>query len=200
MKLFVNFITLLRLPCISAVVILNLFWNPVEYPAIFISTLVLIALCGITDYLDGYLARRFSVESNFGAHADPLLDKLFFTGIFPVLVFLAALNCDTFHALLLVLTTVVFSFRDQLVSFFRMIGDRQGISPRASMWGKLRTATAFPGIILIYSYLGFPHEYGSFFVPRGFIIAVEMYLITVTLVTFFLYLVQYFPALRREME
>lgn len=63
-----NLLTLLRLLAVPLIILLILrdhLWT----------SFILFALAGITDYIDGFLARRWQVESTFGRIADPLADK-----------------------------------------------------------------------------------------------------------------------------
>ena len=70
-----NLLTLLRIALIPVIVLvffLPYAWSPPVTCAIF-------ALAGITDWLDGYLARRFNESSAFGQFLDPVADKLMVT-------------------------------------------------------------------------------------------------------------------------
>ncbi|MGM0443953.1 MAG: CDP-alcohol phosphatidyltransferase family protein [Fibrobacterota bacterium] len=198
MKIFVNILTFLRLPLIIAVVLLNIcFGSPT--PAIFFSSLVLMVLCSLTDLLDGWLARRFQVQTEFGAHADPMLDKLFFMGVLPLLIYLSALSPTPVHTAVLTILTVVFAVRDQLVTFLRMVGSRCGMSAKATLWGKLRTATSFPATLIIYYFLALPDTSTLPVPPLSVIYGVEGYLILITLITLAHYSVYYFPAVAEEL-
>ena len=67
-----NLLTLMRIALIPVIVLvffLPVYWAPPASCAVF-------ALAGITDWLDGYLARRFNAGSRFGAFLDPVADKL----------------------------------------------------------------------------------------------------------------------------
>ena len=79
-----NLITLLRLLLIVpvAVSILN---------AEFILTLILFAVCSISDGLDGFLARRFNWASRFGAILDPIADKLLLVVTFILVTYIGVL-------------------------------------------------------------------------------------------------------------
>mmetsp|Transcript_22060 Transcript_22060/g.32593 ORF Transcript_22060/g.32593 Transcript_22060/m.32593 type:complete len:257 (+) Transcript_22060:130-900(+) len=65
-----NFLTYLR--CLSIPVLMVLFYQPDMH----LATSVLFAGASITDWLDGYLARRWDIASPFGAFLDPVADKL----------------------------------------------------------------------------------------------------------------------------
>jgi len=66
-----NALTLLRLALIPLFVVLMLGDDPANWPAGLV-----FAAAGITDQVDGFLARRWHVESQFGKVADPLADRL----------------------------------------------------------------------------------------------------------------------------
>jgi CDP-diacylglycerol--glycerol-3-phosphate 3-phosphatidyltransferase len=198
MKLFVTILTIARLPLILGAVILNLLCDVRGSVSLFFLSASILVLCGVTDYLDGYLARKYHVESNFGAHADPMMDKLFFAGILPLLIFLTATQGYDTHALVLTLVTISFVFRDQLVTFLRMIGEKHNISGRASLWGKLRTATAFPALLIIYYSVMVPPKFAPP-VPLIWLYFIEVYLIAITVITLVLYLKRYMPAIQKEL-
>jgi CDP-diacylglycerol--glycerol-3-phosphate 3-phosphatidyltransferase len=66
-----NALTLLRLALIPVFVVLMLADDPANWPAG-----IVFGLAGVTDQVDGFLARRWRVESQFGKVADPLADRL----------------------------------------------------------------------------------------------------------------------------
>jgi CDP-diacylglycerol---glycerol-3-phosphate 3-phosphatidyltransferase len=66
-----NALTILRLGLIPLFVALMLADDPGNWPAG-----IVFAIAGITDQVDGFLARRWHVESQFGKVADPLADRL----------------------------------------------------------------------------------------------------------------------------
>jgi len=73
-----NLITVLRI-----LLVLPTAWLLIE--ALYVETLVLMAVAGASDALDGWMARRFGWISRFGAAMDPLADKLLVAAIFIVL-------------------------------------------------------------------------------------------------------------------
>jgi cardiolipin synthase len=64
-----NFLTALRLAASPALV--ALLWRGHDYAA-----LIVFVIAGVTDALDGYLAKRFNLQSRFGRYMDPAADKL----------------------------------------------------------------------------------------------------------------------------
>ena len=88
-------------------------------------------LAGITDYIDGHLARKWNQITEFGALMDPLADKIFVTTTMLILV--------EFHLIAAWVAAVVIA-REFLVTGLRMLAIRRGKIISADRWGKLKTA------------------------------------------------------------
>jgi len=146
----VTFLTFLRFPLVLVFFGCALFYVKSQAPWLFILALTSLLASAITDFFDGYLARKLNVVTKFGAHADPLMDKFFYLSTLPLLVFVATKNGHITHAVFLLVMTVFFLARDQWVTFLRAIGAMYDISGGANWSGKLRTAINFPMICLIY--------------------------------------------------
>lgn len=105
------------------------------------ATGVLFALAGITDYLDGYLARRLGLTSNFGAFLDPVADKLIVSTALVLLV-----QADPQITLALVAAIII--GREITVSALRewmsQIGARAHVA--VSIFGKWKTTFQIVGI------------------------------------------------------
>lgn len=117
---------------------------------LFVASFTALVLSAVTDLFDGRLARRYGVETQFGAHADPLMDKFFYLATLPLLVYVAQANGHIRHAIALLLMTLMFLTRDQWVTFLRSIGSIYQVSGQAHWAGKVRTALNFPLIAGIY--------------------------------------------------
>jgi CDP-diacylglycerol---glycerol-3-phosphate 3-phosphatidyltransferase len=132
----------------NALTILRLVLTPVFLWLAFLCThenalhwawIVFVIAC-ITDWLDGFLARKFNVISDFGKIIDPLADKLI------VLAALAALTWkDPIRLHWLVFAII--AFREALVSVLRKILVRRLIILSADIWGKIKTVMQMAGII-----------------------------------------------------
>ncbi len=77
-----TYLTLLRIALIPLLAIV--FYLPWDYSNVACTAIFIIA--GITDWLDGYLARRMSLETAFGAFLDPVADKLMVAFVLVLLV------------------------------------------------------------------------------------------------------------------
>ncbi|TSA41252.1 MAG: CDP-diacylglycerol--glycerol-3-phosphate 3-phosphatidyltransferase [Methylococcaceae bacterium] len=87
-----TYITLLRVALIPLLMLI--FYVPWEYSNIACTAVFILA--GITDWLDGYLARKLKMETPFGAFLDPVADKLM---VAMVLVIIVERQADPFLAI-----------------------------------------------------------------------------------------------------
>ena len=108
---------------------------------------IIFAAASITDYLDGYLARRLKLETNLGKLLDPLADKLLVIGAMIMLVEMSRL--PGWMAL------VVIS-REIGITALRGIATDQGVVISASKLGKWKTATTLPALVALILYYDFP--------------------------------------------
>jgi len=153
---FVTFLTFVRFPLVLLFFTGALFNVKYHETWLFSVSLGCLIASAVTDFFDGYMARKLNVVTKFGAHADPLMDKFFYLSTLPLLVFIATKNNHIPHAVFLLVMTVFFLSRDQWVTFLRSIGSMYNVSGGANWSGKLRTAINFPMICLIYFVEGSP--------------------------------------------
>ena len=106
---------------------------------------VIFCVASITDILDGYLARRDGLVTNFGKFMDPLADKLLVG---------AALICLIESGQLPAWAVVIIISREFIISGFRLIASDNGVVIAASYWGKFKTVTQMAMVILML--LNFP--------------------------------------------
>lgn len=137
-----NSLTLIRIVIIPLFVVLFLLPNDWARP---VAALAFI-LAGITDYLDGYFARRWNQTSRFGAFLDPVADKLM---VSTALVLIVATDPRPVMAIV----AAVIIGREITVSALREwmaeLGERANVA--VSMVGKLKTTMQIVGLgFLIY--------------------------------------------------
>jgi len=142
-----NFLTMLRIAAIP--VIVWLLQDPSPRAAT-ITFFVYIA-ASFTDFLDGYVARRYGLTTVIGQMLDPLADKLL---VVSALVMLALIDrSPSIPAWLL----VIIIGRELAVTGLRSIAATEGIVLGAEASGKLKMllqSIAVPGLILHYTYFG----------------------------------------------
>lgn len=102
--------------------------------------LVLFALASFTDYLDGHIARKHNLVTNFGKFMDPLADKLLVCSAFICLVDQGRLPAWI---------AIVIIAREFIISGFRLVASDNGIVIAASYWGKAKTVSQMFMIMLL---------------------------------------------------
>ena len=107
--------------------------------------LVIFIVASLTDFLDGKIARKYNLVTNFGKFMDPLADKLL---VCSALICLIAL--DKIPAWIV----IVIISREFIISGFRLIAADNGIVIAASWWGKAKTISQMIMIILLVADFG----------------------------------------------
>lgn len=105
-------------------------------------------IASLTDWFDGYLARKNNLVTNFGKFMDPLADKL---------LVCSALICLTAKNQLAAWIVIVIISREFIISGFRLLASDNGVVIAASYWGKFKTA--FQMIMIIMLILDFSNKY-----------------------------------------
>ncbi len=194
----VTFLTFVRFPLVILFFIGAIVHSRHSHPALFFAVFSALAISTLTDWFDGYYARKFNVVTRFGAHADPLMDKLFYLTTLPLLVYVAAKNGHQTHALVLLILTVLFLSRDQWVTFLRSIGSMYNVSGSANWSGKLRTGINFPLVCAIYYYEEAPE--GLRFFNMAALYAFEAVALLVNMITLYIYTRLYWPYIRKSLQ
>ncbi|MCD4743295.1 MAG: CDP-diacylglycerol--glycerol-3-phosphate 3-phosphatidyltransferase [Desulfobacteraceae bacterium] len=139
-----NFLTLLRIFAIPVIIIFLLF----DTRATTFFAALIFSIASVTDYLDGYLARKYGLVSSLGKMLDPLADKLLISSVFIMLV-----SLDFMPAWI----ACVIVGREIAVTGLRSILAEHGEDVAASMLGKYKTGFQIAAVIpltLHYSYFG----------------------------------------------
>lgn len=137
-----NFLTLGRLVLVPPIIVLLFF--PAKYPSLVAGIIFLVA--SLTDYFDGLIARRFSLESSFGRFLDPIADKVLVTS---ALIMLIALDRVPAWVVMLIIT------REVAVSALRAITKSWDTTLKPSRVGKLKAVFQFAAcvpLIIHYNY------------------------------------------------
>lgn len=158
-----NTLTMYRMAVIPAIIVLLLFPN--RY-CTFLAA-VLFSAAAITDYLDGYLARRWGLVSNIGKFMDPLADKLL---ISCSLIMMTSLGWIPAWVVCIIIG------REIAVTGLRSIIAEHGQDAAASNLGKYKTGFQIAAIIPLlmhYPYLGINfHAIGMFFLWGALVLTV----------------------------
>jgi CDP-diacylglycerol--glycerol-3-phosphate 3-phosphatidyltransferase len=141
-----NIITLSRIITIPFIV--GVFYFPddlVSFSAKNVTATSIFIFAAVTDWLDGYLARKLNQMSAFGAFLDPVADKLFVVGALIVLLFLG--RVDPLVALIIIGREIAIS---ALREWMAKVGQAKSVAVAAI--GKLKTVAQMVAIpLLLYS-------------------------------------------------
>jgi CDP-diacylglycerol--glycerol-3-phosphate 3-phosphatidyltransferase len=105
---------------------------------------ILFALGALSDYYDGYLARKYNLKTEFGTLMDPLADKILFLS-----VFLAFVQLQLVPAWMV----VVILARESLITWFRQVAQSRNVVIAASRAGKHKTVSQIVAISVILAIL-----------------------------------------------
>ena len=140
-----NKLTVLRILLVPIMVLIPYLNIQGEFLGIPISCIIIdliFIIASITDKLDGSIARKRNLVTNFGKFLDPIADKILVLAAMVMLV-----GMDKLPAWI----PIIVLFREFVVSGYRLIAVEQGGKViAASIWGKIKTATQMTAIILAF--------------------------------------------------
>ena len=97
-------------------------------------------VASITDFLDGKIARKYNLVTNFGKFMDPLADKLLVCSALICLIQLESIPAWV---------VIIIIAREFIISGFRLIASDNGVVIAASYWGKFKTAFQMLTVIVL---------------------------------------------------
>ena len=124
----------------------------VNFPTNTIIALILFCVASFTDFLDGYVARKYNQVTDFGKFVDPLADKLLVTS---ALVLFAEQGAFAGWMVCVILA------RELIITSLRVVAANKGRVLAATWTGKVKTCVQIGGIIVIYLYYIFIGAVGS---------------------------------------
>lgn len=129
-----NKLTILRIFMIPVFV---LFFYLTVVPYNFLISAIIFALASFTDFLDGYIARKYNLVSDFGKFLDPIADKvLVSTALIIMLVPPVGVVLLPWYSGVLVALILA---RELIISGFRLVASNKGLVISADKSGKLKT-------------------------------------------------------------
>jgi CDP-diacylglycerol--glycerol-3-phosphate 3-phosphatidyltransferase len=145
-----NKITTFRMVCVVIIIFLLLFpWKMcgIEMPVLFndvtleyFLSFIIFVVASISDFLDGYIARKYNLVTTYGKFMDPIADKLLVNS---TIIILASQIPS------LVIVAVVMIARDIVVDALRLIAVSRNKVVAANIWGKLKTVTQMVAICFV---------------------------------------------------
>ena len=132
--------------------------------------LVIFVGASITDWMDGHLARKNNLVTNFGKFMDPLADKLL---VCSSLICMVELNRLEAWIVIIIIA------REFIISGFRLIAAENGVVIAANYWGKFKTTAQMIMIILLIL-----HFDGIFVILEQIFIWLSLALTIISLITY----------------
>jgi len=116
---------------------------------IYIIGAALFLVASLTDFLDGYIARKYDMITNFGKFMDPVADKVL---IDASLIFLMVLPAwvPSGQLTIMPLIVIVFIARDLIVDAMRLVASNKKIVVAANSFGKLKTVAQMVAVTFVF--------------------------------------------------
>lgn len=144
-----NKLTLLRV-CLIPVFLLFVYVSAI--PCHYLLALIVFAAASLTDMLDGKIARKHNLVTNFGKFLDPLADKVLVITALIVLVDLPDFRMNA-------IPLIVIVAREFMVSGLRLLAAEDGVVIPAGIWGKLKTAFTMVTLVGSLLYLSLAEDF-----------------------------------------
>lgn len=144
-----NALSLIRVLLVPAFVATLLFMRDIPVWGVVVPVVVY-ALTALTDMLDGKIARKYNLITDFGKFIDPLADKfMVISSQIAMLVWMILLG-ETVQALIFVWVVLIILLRELGVTSLRLVvANKSGIVVAASLLGKIKTVSQMLGTVLI---------------------------------------------------
>ena len=144
-----NTLSLIRVCLVPLFVLALIFMRDMGIWGCIVPTVVYI-LTGLTDMLDGKIARKYNLVTDFGKFIDPLADKfMVLSSMITILVWML-LRGETFLAIVFVWVVLIILFRELGVTSLRLVvANKAGEVVAASMFGKLKTVSQMAGTVVL---------------------------------------------------
>lgn len=166
-----NKITLLRVILIPFFIVFMMF----DGSAFQWSALIVYVVASLTDFVDGQLARRMNLVTDFGKFMDPLADKMLVA---------AAMILFVERGIMPAWVVIVIIAREFIVSGFRMIAAEKGVVIAAGWWGKIKTAESMVMLVLILLFEALGLHDGVVYVIEQVLIYLAMVLTIISMIDY----------------
>ncbi len=153
-----SIVRILLIPLMVAVFLIDVI------PYKFLIVAFIFALSSLTDFLDGYIARKYKLVTDLGKFLDPIADKILvltslvlimadptiLSGAFASLAILSKEGAYTFYQITGVLGVSIIIAREMIVTVLRMIASSKGVVLAAEKVGKVKTFVTDVAICLLF--------------------------------------------------
>ncbi len=177
-------LTLFRIAAIPVVVVC--FYSPIEYARPIAA--IVFGIAAVTDFIDGWVARRFNQESRFGEFLDPVADKLMVAIVLVMLVQAQANWWEDIIAMIIIGREITIS---ALREWMATIGERANV--KVAMSGKIKTTLQMFGIGFMVFQMPL---FGIDIYAVGFVLLVAAAIMTIW--SMFVYLKAAWPSISKD--
>ena len=144
-----NTLSLIRVLLVPAFVLTLIFMRDIEIWGYIVPSLIFV-LTALTDMLDGKIARKYNLVTDFGKFIDPLADKFMVIGSQIAIMAYLFMKGEATEALIFMAVVLVILLRELGVTSLRLVvAGRSGIVVAASMLGKIKTVSQMAGTLVI---------------------------------------------------
>lgn len=144
-----NTLSLIRVLLVPAFVATLLFMKDVAIWGMIVPAIVYI-ITGLTDMLDGKIARKYNLVTDFGKFIDPLADKFMVLASMITILVWMILRGEVTCALIFVWVVLIILLRELGVTSLRLVvAGKSGIVVAASMLGKIKTVSQMVGTVVL---------------------------------------------------
>ena len=145
-----NILSFIRVLLVPAFVAALLYMRDMQYLGIIIPA-ILYGLTALTDMLDGKIARKYGLVTDFGKFIDPLADKFMVLGSMLAILAWMYLREEVLLGSIFVWLVLIILFRELGVTSLRLVvaGKKAKIDLAANMMGKLKTVSQMVGTVII---------------------------------------------------
>ena len=145
-----NILSFVRVLLVPAFVAALIFMRDIAIWGIVVSA-VLYGLTALTDMLDGKIARKYGLVTDFGKFIDPLADKFMVLGSMLAILAWMFLRGETLQGMIFVWLVLIILFRELAVTSLRLVvaGKKKKVDLAANMMGKLKTVSQMVGTVII---------------------------------------------------
>lgn len=140
------------------------------------AALAVFVIASLTDFVDGQMARRMNLVTDFGKFMDPLADKMLVAAAMILLV-----EAGIIPAWIV----IVIIAREFIISGFRMMAAEKGVVIAAGWWGKIKTAETMVMLVVILAFVALGLEGGIYFIIEQVLIYLALALTIISMIDYF---------------
>ncbi|MDD5949083.1 MAG: CDP-diacylglycerol--glycerol-3-phosphate 3-phosphatidyltransferase [Lachnospiraceae bacterium] len=141
------------------------------------ASLAIFVIASLTDFVDGQMARRMNLVTDFGKFMDPLADKMLVAAAMILFVEIGKIPAWV---------VIVIIAREFIISGFRMMAAEKGVVIAAGWWGKIKTAETMVMLVVLLLFFAMGLEGGAYFWTEQILIYLSLALTVISMIDYLL--------------